>query len=48
MILKYQNFFKIDFAFISEWSDLSDLTKFARINKIKTFKDILSFLENHK
>ena len=41
-------FFKIDFAFISEWSDLSDWTKFARINKIKTFKDILSFLENHK
>ena len=40
--------FKIDFAFISEWSDLSDWTKFARINKIKTFKDILSFLENHK
>ena len=41
-------FFKIDFAFISEWSDLSDWTKFARINKIKTFKDILCFLENHK
>lgn len=41
-------FFKIDFAFISEWSDLSDWNKFARINKIKTFKDILSFLENHK
>ena len=41
-------FFKIDFAFISEWSDLSDWTKFARINKIKTFRDILSFLENHK
>ena len=41
-------FFKIDFAFISDWSDLSDWTKFARINKIKTFKDILSFLENHK
>ena len=41
-------FFKIDFAFISEWSDLSDWTKFASINKIKTFKDILSFLENHK
>ena len=41
-------FFKIDFAFISEWSDLSDWTKFARINKIKTFKDILSFLENYK
>ena len=41
-------FFKIDFAFISEWSDLSDWTKFARINKIKTFKDILSFLENQK
>ena len=41
-------FFKIDFAFISEWSDLSDWPKFARINKIKTFKDILSFLENHK
>ena len=41
-------FFKIDFAFISEWSDLSDWTKFAKINKIKTFKDILSFLENHK
>ena len=41
-------FFKIDFVFISEWSDLSDWTKFARINKIKTFRDILSFLENHK
>ncbi len=41
-------YFKIDFAFISEWSDLSDWTKFAKFNKIKTFKDILSFLENHK
>ena len=41
-------FFKIDFAFISDWSDLSNWTEFARINKIKTFKDILSFLENHK
>ena len=40
--------FKIDFAFISEWSDLADWSSFARINKIKTFKDILSFLENHK
>ena len=41
-------FFKIDFAFISEWSDLADWSSFARINNIKTFKDILSFLENHK
>ena len=41
-------FFKIDFAFISDWSELSNWTEFARINKIKTFKDILSFLENHK
>ncbi len=40
-------FFKIDFAFISDWSELSNWTEFARINKIKTFKDILSFLENH-
>ena len=40
MILKCQNFKIIDFAFISEWSDLSDWTKFAKINKIKTFKDI--------
>ena len=41
-------FFKIDFAFISEWSDLADWSSFARVNNIKTFKDILSFLENHK
>ena len=40
--------FKIDFAFISEWSELADWDSFARINKIKTFKDILSFLENQK
>ena len=41
-------FFKIDFAFITEWSDLADWNSFARIKKIKTFKDVLSFLENYK
>ena len=40
--------FKIDFAFISEWSDIKDWESFAKVNNINTYKNIYDFLENHK
>ena len=39
--------FKMDFVFISEWTDLKDWHKFAKINKLKSYKNVLNFFENN-
>lgn len=39
--------FNLDFVFLSEWTDLTNWRKYIKENKIKSYSNILEFLQNY-